>query len=101
MIMRSLCLLVLVGACGSKPGPVDLSGKWPAQCGDYEEVTEAWTRKEQIQNVYQEILELVAAREQARKDRDWKKADTLRDSLLERGVVVEDGAGGSRLKRRS
>ena len=48
-----------------------------------------------------EILELVAARERARKDRDWKKADTLRDTLLERGVVVEDGAGGSRLKRRS
>jgi cysteinyl-tRNA synthetase len=47
-----------------------------------------------------ELLALVDAREAARKVRDWKQADALRDQLLERGVVVEDGAAGPRLKRR-
>jgi cysteinyl-tRNA synthetase len=48
-----------------------------------------------------EVLELVEARETARRARDWKQADSLRDRLSELGVVVEDGASGPRLKRRS
>jgi cysteinyl-tRNA synthetase len=47
-----------------------------------------------------EVLELVRRREEARKLRDFKQADNLRAQLLERGVVVEDGADGPRLKRR-
>jgi cysteinyl-tRNA synthetase len=47
-----------------------------------------------------EVLQLVAEREAARKSRDWKQSDALRDRLLEMGVVVEDGPSGSRLKRR-
>ncbi|TMQ64279.1 MAG: cysteine--tRNA ligase [Candidatus Eisenbacteria bacterium] len=47
-----------------------------------------------------EALELVASREQARKARDWPLADQLRNRLLERGIVVEDGPQGPRLKRR-
>ena len=46
------------------------------------------------------ILEQVEAREQARKSRNWKEADRIRDQLLELGVVVEDGPAGPRLKRR-
>src|SRR5262249_56377045 len=47
-----------------------------------------------------EILELVRARESARKSRDWKEADALRAKLLEKGVLVEDSASGPKLKRR-
>ena len=47
-----------------------------------------------------EVLELVEAREAARKARDWKQADELRGRLLARGVVVEDGAQGPKLKRK-
>jgi cysteinyl-tRNA synthetase len=47
-----------------------------------------------------EILELSSAREAARKARNWKEADQLRDRLLERGVVIEDGPAGPTLKRR-
>ena len=47
-----------------------------------------------------EILELVEAREAARKARDWAQADALRDQLSEKGVVVEDSSGGPRLKRK-
>lgn len=42
-----------------------------------------------------EIDRLVAARDQARADKDWQKADEIRDRLAALNVVVEDGAGGS------
>lgn len=38
---------------------------------------------------------LIAAREQARAEKDWATADKIRDQLAEMKVVVEDGAGGS------
>jgi cysteinyl-tRNA synthetase len=47
-----------------------------------------------------EVLALSSAREAARKARNWKEADQLRDQLLARGVVVEDGPSGQKLKRR-
>ena len=47
-----------------------------------------------------DILALVEAREQARRSRNWKQADELRAQLLERGVLVEDGAQGPRLRRK-
>jgi cysteinyl-tRNA synthetase len=47
-----------------------------------------------------EVLALVQAREEARKSRDWKRADEVRRQLAERGVSVEDGPQGPRLKRR-
>ena len=48
----------------------------------------------------EEILRLVSEREEARKQRDWSRADALRGSLLEQGVLVEDGAGGPKLRRK-
>jgi cysteinyl-tRNA synthetase len=47
-----------------------------------------------------EVTALVEAREQARRSRDWKQADALRDQLLERGVLVEDRPDGPKLKRK-
>jgi cysteinyl-tRNA synthetase len=49
-----------------------------------------------------EILALVGEREQARKDRDWARADALRQRLLDEfGVVLDDVKGQPpRLKRR-
>src|SRR5262249_12497242 len=48
-----------------------------------------------------EVLAMVESREAARKARDWRRADELRSRLRERGVVVEDGPQGPRLKRGS
>jgi cysteinyl-tRNA synthetase len=45
-----------------------------------------------------EVLDLVERREAARKSRNFKEADELRDKLKELGVVVEDGAQGPRIK---
>ncbi len=47
-----------------------------------------------------EINLLVAAREEARKRRDWTEADRIRGELARRGVILEDRPDGStRIKR--
>jgi len=47
----------------------------------------------------EEIEALIASREQARADRDYGEADRIRDQLVELGIVLEDGAGGTRWRR--
>ena len=44
----------------------------------------------------EEIERLVAERDEARHGRDFAKADRIRDALLERGIALEDSAGGTR-----
>jgi len=44
------------------------------------------------------IQEQVRLREEARKDRDFARADAIRDELAEKGVVLEDSADGTRWK---
>ena len=41
---------------------------------------------------------LIAARSQARADKDFERADGLRDQLVEMGVVLEDGPAGTSWK---
>jgi cysteinyl-tRNA synthetase len=46
-----------------------------------------------------EVAELIKAREEARKKKNWKKADEIRDQLRKTGIVVEDAADGTKWKR--
>jgi len=46
-----------------------------------------------------EIEDLVNQRQQARKDKNWKLADEIRDKLKEIGIVLEDTPQGVRWKR--
>ncbi|HET6647405.1 MAG TPA: cysteine--tRNA ligase [Pyrinomonadaceae bacterium] len=48
----------------------------------------------------QEIQALIDARQEARRRRDFNRADELRDDLLRRGIVLEDTKDGVRWKRR-
>lgn len=41
-----------------------------------------------------EIKKLIEEREQARKDKDFKKSDDLRDQLKAKGIVIKDTANG-------
>lgn len=41
------------------------------------------------------VAQIVTARDAARADRDWKRADQLRDQLTAAGIVTQDGADGS------
>jgi cysteinyl-tRNA synthetase len=45
------------------------------------------------------IEALIAEREAARRDRDWGRADELRDRLAELGILLEDTPAGPRWKR--
>ena len=47
-----------------------------------------------------EIEGLIEARHAARRRRDFGEADRIRDGLAERGVLLEDNAGGTRWKRK-
>lgn len=43
---------------------------------------------------------LLCARQEARTNRDWGRADVIRDGIFDLGLVVEDTAAGVRLRRK-
>jgi len=47
----------------------------------------------------EEIEDLVERRLQARKDRDFAEADRIRKELTDKGVLLEDGPGGTQWRR--
>lgn len=51
------------------------------------------------ENVPQELQEALEKRLQARKDKNWKLADELRDFITQRGYIIEDTPNGARLKK--
>jgi cysteinyl-tRNA synthetase len=42
---------------------------------------------------------LIAERQQARKDKNFARADQIRDELLAKGIILEDTREGVRWKR--
>jgi cysteinyl-tRNA synthetase len=48
----------------------------------------------------EQIGELVERRVTARRAKDWAESDRIRDQLASRGVILEDGAGGTSWRRR-
>jgi cysteinyl-tRNA synthetase len=46
-----------------------------------------------------DIKKLIDEREKARADKDWSKADKIRDELKEKGILLDDTPGGVRIKR--
>ena len=53
--------------------------------------------KEKIE-VSEEVLKLVEERENARKNKDWKKADELREKIKKHGFLIDDTNEGVRIK---
>lgn len=47
----------------------------------------------------EEIEKLIQERQEARKDKNWGLADKIRDSLKEKGIILEDTPQGVRWKR--
>lgn len=51
------------------------------------------------EKIPKQIKELVEQRENARKNKDWKKADKIRNELKEKGYILEDGEKGPIIKK--
>jgi len=51
-----------------------------------------------LQKTPQEVLELVAKRENFRKNRDFENADKVRQEILDKGYVLEDAPEGVKLR---
>jgi len=47
----------------------------------------------------EEIWKLVEERELARKNKDWEKADRIREEIKNRGYIIEDTPQGPRIKK--
>ena len=47
------------------------------------------------------IESLIAARQQARRDKNWAEADRVRDELAQMDIAIEDAAGGTTWRRLS
>src|SRR3989338_2947099 len=43
-----------------------------------------------------EIIKLVDEREEARKNKEWDKADKIREKIKEKGFIIEDSKEGPR-----
>ena len=57
-------------------------------------------KKEEEGLLDEEIEKKIAQRQDARKNRDFAKADAIRDELLEKGIILEDTREGVRWKRK-
>jgi len=55
-------------------------------------------KKEKIK-IPAEVFKLVKERDEARKDKEWEKSDSLRDKIKKLGYSVEDTSGGSVVRK--
>lgn len=69
--------------------------------GLLEAAPETWFQGDVDTDDATEIEALIAERQAARDARDFARADAIRDQLVARGIVLEDGAGGTIWKRAS
>jgi len=53
----------------------------------------------EAERIPKEVEELVRERDEARKKKDWKRADEIRKRILELGYALEDTAEGVRLRK--
>jgi cysteinyl-tRNA synthetase len=57
----------------------------------------SWKGIVEKEKISEEILALVKERDGARSNKDWAKADELRDAIVAKGFVIEDRPGGARV----
>ncbi|HCS13070.1 MAG TPA: cysteine--tRNA ligase, partial [Zetaproteobacteria bacterium] len=65
--------------------------------GVLQQEADAWFQSGDVDSV--RIEAHIEARKQARKDRDFTRADAIRDELAAEGIVLEDGPSGTSWKK--
>ena len=55
-------------------------------------------KKEKVE-IPTDVMKLVKDREKARRDKDWKKADKLRNEIEKKGWKIDDTGEGSRVQK--
>jgi cysteinyl-tRNA synthetase len=75
--------------------------EWARSAGREKDISEATARLVAAASLTDEQVEaLVAERNQAKRDRDFARADALRAQLAQQGVILEDTKAGVRWKRK-
>jgi cysteinyl-tRNA synthetase len=72
--------------------------EWAAQAGRMADVAPELLARQSMTD--EEVEALVAERTQAKKQRNFPRADQIRNELAEKGVVIEDSKDGVRWKRK-
>jgi cysteinyl-tRNA synthetase len=86
---RALALESMCGALGLlQDGPERFFSRKKAR----------WLRQQGFTDA--EVRKVIAARDQARMEKNWQEADRIRDELLAKGIVVEDSRIGTTWKVR-
>lgn len=60
---------------------------------------ETWLKGENNDDEAAEIEAMIAERAEAKKNKDWATADSIRNSLKERGIILEDSPTGTTWKK--
>ena len=72
--------------------------EWAAQAGRQDEIAPELLARQSITD--EQVEALLAERAQAKKQRDFARADQIRSELAEKGIVIEDSKDGVRWKRK-
>jgi len=67
---------------------------------DWNQVLAVLPLQPSAEKIPEHLAELLAQREEARKSKNWPLSDQLRDEISSHGFLIEDTAGGARLKKK-
>lgn len=65
----------------------------------FDSVLGVLTFDKEVEEIPAELQEALKQRLQARKDKNWAQADSLRDLIIKSGYIIEDTPHGARLKK--
>jgi len=86
----------------STPAQVELLKELGETLGILQQEPEAFLQGGDTGEISAEQIEqLIIDRKNARSDKDWARADEIRDLLIEKGVVLDDGREGTTWRRQS